>query len=196
MSQTEAHTGDVRPPQQRRLSSDPGPRWVHSVNTRLAQLSAESAVSREQLLDRGRLRHGLQQALARYEDCVRTSADLAGGAPAVLIAHRQSWFVAKLEATLARSGVAVTAACDNGADALGLLIATQPAVLIAEQRLALIDGEELAEQARQYAPSTAVALHSREATTIRTGPDRTPRILAGHLPPEELAGQVAQLVLG
>ncbi len=74
-----------------------------------------------------------------------------------VIAHRHDWFVGKVADALAEHGMAVVAACNNGADALGTIIAEQPDLVLVGDALAMLTSEELIAEVALLAPQTVVA---------------------------------------
>lgn len=69
-----------------------------------------------------------------------------------VIAHRHAWFAEKLAVLLGARGVTIVACTDNGADALGAVVAEQPDVVLTSDRLAMISCDALLEQTRLFAP--------------------------------------------
>ncbi|HUR13310.1 MAG TPA: hypothetical protein VM097_02325 [Mycobacteriales bacterium] len=74
----------------------------------------------------------------------------------VVIAHRNEWFRGKVAAGLQAVGVDVVADVDNGADAVGLVIAEQPDLLLVEDKLLMLNGLDVTRAARRYAARTVV----------------------------------------
>ena len=60
-------------------------------------------------------------------------------------------------------GCAVVAQLDNGADAVGLLVAEQPDLVLVEDALAMARGEDVVRAAREFAPGTLVGVQRRVA---------------------------------
>lgn len=73
-----------------------------------------------------------------------------------VLAHRQEWFKAKVGADLRAGGVTVVADLGNGADALGVVVAEQPELLVVEDKLAMVSGLDLTRAVARYAPNTVV----------------------------------------
>jgi hypothetical protein len=120
-------------------------RW-DAVRAAREQTLRASVSSRESRMDAVRRLTILERADRAVH---RTSAnDSHNAAPATadmtaLIAHRHDWFVDKVAASLAEHGVAVFAACNNGADALGTIIAEQPDLVLVGDALSMLTSEEL-----------------------------------------------------
>ncbi|MBW3611859.1 MAG: hypothetical protein KY438_10085, partial [Actinobacteria bacterium] len=54
------------------------------------------------------------------------------------------------------AGVRVVARLDNGADALGVVVAEQPDLVLVEESLAMLPGQEVVREIRQFSPHTLV----------------------------------------
>lgn len=76
-----------------------------------------------------------------------------------VIAHRHAWFSTALTRALAEHDVTVVATTDNGADALGMVVAEQPDVLLVGESLDTLAGRHLLTQATVFARSTLLAAH-------------------------------------
>ena len=88
----------------------------------------------------------------------------------VVIAHRNEWFAGKVAHALLDHGVLVVAQVDNGADAVGIAVAEQPDLLVVEDTLAMVPGEQVVRDVRSYCPDTLVA--AQVAYDDRVGPLR------------------------
>lgn len=129
-----------------------------------ADLAALAAAGRELRLDARRRLDSLERAqralLTRADQAIVATRDLLGkaGRPALaVIAHRNAWLAGKLADGLAAEGGEVVAVVDDGADALGVVVAEQPDLLVLEDRLPSLTGLELVRQVRTYANRTVVA---------------------------------------
>jgi CheY-like chemotaxis protein len=82
---------------------------------------------------------------------------LAGGADrrAVLV-HRNEWFCRTLSTELSRRGIAVVEVLGNGAEGVGVVVAEQPDLLVVEDTLPMVPGEEVVRDARRFSPTTLV----------------------------------------
>lgn len=72
----------------------------------------------------------------------------------LVIAHRNEWFASKVAEVLEAEGVRVPAWLENGADAVGAVIAEQPDVALVEDALAMRSGEQVIRKLRQFCPDT------------------------------------------
>ncbi len=127
--------------------------------------AAAVARSREMRMDVTRslevLRREHDAVVRRAHEHQRLTGDLLRGPRArrVVIAHRNEWYVGKLVAALHDRGLLVVARIDNGADAVGIAVAEQPDLLMVEDTLAMVPGEQVVRDVRSYCPQTLVAAH-------------------------------------
>jgi hypothetical protein len=84
----------------------------------------------------------------------------------VVIAHRHVWSRNSLTAELTKRGVEVLCALDNGADAVGVCVAEQPAFLIVDELLAMRSGREVVAEVTQFCPRTFVAGYVRDEAAV------------------------------
>lgn len=127
---------------------------------RLAHPGQALHLSREARMDAARADHITQRIRAAVIE--RTGLGLTGSGgllcwpspPRAVLALRHEWFRDTVSEALVRRGVEVVAKLDNGADALGIVIAEQPDLLLAEDKLAMISGVDLVQLARLCAPAT------------------------------------------
>jgi CheY-like chemotaxis protein len=112
-----------------------------------------------------------------------------------VIVHRSAWFTSKISDELAARGVEVVGALDNGAEGVGVVVVEQPDLLIVEDTLPMVPGEEVVRESRRFAPSTLVV-----AQVAHT--DRVARLLdAGavaaytrRVPPADVAQEALTLL--
>ena len=142
---------------------------------RMAEAAAAAvARSREMRMDVTRslevLRREHDAVVARAHEQLRVTGNLLRGTPErrVVIAHRNEWFVGKVAHALQDHGVLVVAKVDNGADAVGIAVAEQPDLLVVEDTLAMVPGEQVVRDVRSYCPDTLVA--AQVAYGDRVGP--------------------------
>ena len=119
--------------------------------------------SREMRLDAGRridvIRRQHQALTERTEEHMRRSVHVleAAAPPRAVLVHRSSWFRGKVAEALTASGVHVVAELVNGADAVGTAVAEQPDLMLVEDKLEMINAEEVIPQVLGFAPQTIVA---------------------------------------
>ena len=136
--------------------------------------SAAVTRSREMRMDVSRslevLRREHDAVVRRAHEQLRVTGRLLRGTPErrVVVAHRNEWFAGKVVHALRDRGVLVVAQVDNGADAVGIAVAEQPDLLVVEDTLAMVPGEQVVREVRSYCPGTLVA--AQVAHGDRVGP--------------------------
>ncbi len=129
------------------------------------QAAAARSRTREMRLDASRslqvLRRQHDAVVAQAHAQLRASGDVLHGTAQrrVVLAHRSEWFLREVARGLRESGVCVVAQVDNGADAVGLLVAEQPDLVLVEDALAMARGDDVVREAREFAPDTLVGVH-------------------------------------
>lgn len=132
----------------------------------------DAATSREALLDVRRRRdvvtrsrHALVGWTARQlEDSDRLLRSSA--ATRAVVAHRNARFRDEVVTGLQAEGVAVVADLDNGAEALGVVVAEQPDLLLLEHKLPMVGGPALVREVCLYAPRTVVVVQVEQDREI------------------------------
>lgn len=131
-------------------------------DNRTGELLLVDAQSREALLDLSR-RHDVVErqrlALIDWTDRQLRDSDrvLRSVAPLrAMVVHRHEWFKGKVIAGLEAAGIAVVADLENGADAVGVVVAEQPDLLLLENKLHMLFGLEVTRAVRTYSPATLV----------------------------------------
>lgn len=170
-----APTAAVPGQSRRRLALSPGDRIVRQLQSMDAWIAARR--EREQALyAQGRRTRAEHMDVAREIDVLRRTHDAIKGrcasgldsaiepllapGPTAVIAHHHAWFVDKLAAHLGEHGVTVVVCTDNGAEALGALVAEQPDLLVLGDPLAMMPAATLMAEARRYAPGTLLAVQA------------------------------------
>lgn len=112
-----------------------------------------------------------------------------------VVVHRNEWFIRKLTDELAEVGIEVVGALQNGAEGVGVTVAEQPELLIVEDALPMVPGEQVVREVRQYAPSTLVvaqvAYDDRIAALLEAGARAA---YTRRVPPYDFARQVGDLL--
>lgn len=152
--------------------------WNAARRRRESDLNASSrsrldkeAVKRES--DGLRRTHLIICAYAAQE-LSQESVPMRPPAATAVIAHRHEWFAHRVALLLEAQGVAIIECTDNGADALGAVVAEQPNLLLAGDRLAMVSGDRLLAEARLFAPVTHLAIQAsdpQQADAWRTEAD-------------------------
>lgn len=168
----------------------------------LAQQSeAAAGCSREMRMDSERRLEVLRRehdalvarAIAQLEESGRPQGQSAP--PRALLAHRNEWFLDRVSDVLGERGVSVLARFDNGADAIGAAIAEQPDLLLAEDALAMVPGEEVVREVLRYCPGTAVVAQVAYADGIAAMLDAgAVAVHTRRVPPADVAMAMVELV--
>lgn len=114
-----------------------------------------------------------------------------------VIVHRKDWFKDKLTTELEAGGITVVASLENGADAVGVVVAEQPDVLLVEDKLPMVNGLDVARAARQYAPRTRVV--AQVANNAEIGPFLDAGAATAYLwsvPPADIAADLLAFLEG
>lgn len=153
-----------------------------------------SRLSRESRLDLARRR----DAEARQRQSLRdwTARGLSGTCDPLLrsastravLTHRNAWFRDKVSGALREAGVDVVAELENGADAVGLVVAEQPDLLLLEDKLPMVSGMDLVRATGRYAPSTLVVVQVEEDWGIGPFLDAgAAMVYSRRIPPADIA---------
>lgn len=134
----------------------------HGYRHLAEEAAAAAARSRELRMDAARrlevVRREHEALVARADEQLRRTGDLLHGsaAPRVVLAHRNAWFAGRVAELLRDAGAQVVASVDNGADAIGVAVAEQPDLLLVEDTLAMVPGEQVVREVRQLCAGTCV----------------------------------------
>jgi DNA-binding NarL/FixJ family response regulator len=133
----------------------------------------------------------------------RTEEQLAGGArvlrstaPArAIVVHRNEWFKDRLIDDLMSGGIDVIGRLENGADAVGVAVAEQPDLLVVEDKLPMISGEEVIRQVRQFSPRTISVMQVSYDDGVVSALEAGARTaVTRRVPPAEVARELCQLI--
>jgi ActR/RegA family two-component response regulator len=165
------------------------------------EAAAAGAKSREMRMDLDRrvevLRAQHHAIVARTEQSLERSVHvMRRTAPRrAVVAHRNEWFVNKLCGDLTRRGIEVVGRFDNGAEAVGVAVAEQPDLVVVEDRLAMVSGEDVVREVRQYVPTSLiaaqVAYEDRIAVMLEAGADTA---YARRVPPADVSLDLVRLL--
>lgn len=114
-----------------------------------------------------------------------------------VIAHRNDWFVERVGSELRDRGIAVLARTDNGADAVGLAVSEQPDLMLVEDTLAMVPGEDVVRQLRGLSPETRIVAQAASADGV--GPlleAGACAVFTRRVPPIDVALAMHRLVAG
>ncbi|HWH27444.1 MAG TPA: hypothetical protein VNU26_00545 [Mycobacteriales bacterium] len=156
---TISDTGDLRLAAMQLAAIDT---W-HRTRRLAERAAAAAAASREMRMDVDRRMEVLR---AQHEAIVRrTEASLSESVRLLqsvssrraVVAHRNAWFADKLCCDLEQRGIQVLGRFENGAEVVGVVVAEQPDLVLVEEKLAMVPGDEVVRDLRRFAPETVVA---------------------------------------
>lgn len=155
----------------------------------------EARMDAERRLDVLRREHQAIVAQTHAQLTMSTSLLTTSVQPRIVVAHRNEWFVSKLSAVLAEHGVRVAAQVDNGAEAVGAALSEQPDLVLVEDKLAMLPGEEVVREIRSYCPDSVVAVHAdyndRVGVLLEAG---ARAVYTRQVPPADVAMALLDLV--
>ena len=139
-----------------------------------ARAAETSTASREQRLDLTRrmdvLRREHEALIRRTDEQLRESvALLQATAPRrAVVAHRNAWFTRTVTDALTEGGFTVVAQPANGADAVGVVVAEQPDLVLIAGVLPMISGVQVIREVRTFAPRALVAAQAENDGQVGT----------------------------
>lgn len=179
---------------------------IDAWNVARAELPAllpVSRISREDRLDAARRHEAQDRAhaalIARLDALLAADAQplLTDPAPRAVLVHRQEWFVRAVASALEDLGVRVLTTLSNGADAVGVLVAEQPELLLVEESLPMMSGRQVVAQAQRFAPATVLVAQVSCTADLGTFLDGGVRAaVARQVPPADVAQQMSALLPG
>ena len=168
-------------------------RW-HAARRDTCSVADRTVLSREARMDIARrmdvIRAEHRAIVARTDAHLRSSVELLQRTSPcrAIVVHRNTWFSDKLCADLATRSVHVVASLTNGAEAVGAAIAEQPDLLLVEDSLPMMSGEDVVREVRRFAPSTRIGAHvgydERIAAMLEAGADTA---YTRRVPPADVA---------
>lgn len=172
-----------------------------TLSQRIAQEAAATAArSRELRMDSERalevMRREHDAVISRAHEQLRRSGEVLRrtGRRRIVLAHRSEWFVDKVSDVLQAAGWDVVARLDNGADAVGLAVAEQPELVLVEDTLAMLPGEQVVREVRQFCPHTLVAAQvpysDRVGALLEAG---AVEVFTRQVPPADVASRLLEL---
>ena len=173
----------------------------HSARRAAESAARAAARGREARMDAERrlavLRRQHEALIARSHEQLVTSTRLLvrPARPRALLAHRNAWFTSKVCEVLQADGISVVACLENGADAVGVAVAEQPDLVLVEDTLAMLPGEQVVRSVLRFCPGTLVA--AQVGYGDRVGPlqdaGATP-VFTRQVPPADVAKCLRELV--
>lgn len=163
--------------------------------------AADASVSREKRLDFGRQRDAMRREheaiISRCDEELRLSGHVLAewAVKRVVLAHRSDWFLDKIASLLAEQDIRVVARLDNGADAVGVVIAEQPDVLLVEDSLAMVAGEQVIREVQKFSPHTAVVAQVAHSGRVGVLLDAGAKaVFTRQIPPANVAQALLELL--
>jgi hypothetical protein len=112
-----------------------------------------------------------------------------------VVAHRHLWFVDKLSEGLEGGGVDVIGASDNGAEALGVVVAEQPDLLVLGDALVMLTAVELLSDVALFAPATLRVAQVSNSNGVGSMLDAGAQsVFTPQVPPQEVADHLLALL--
>ena len=175
----------------------------HRARHAAEEAAGAASRSREMRMDAARrlevVRREHEALIARSHEQLRVTGDVLRRTVErrVVLAHRNEWFLDKIAQAFTDSGLRIVARLDNGADAVGVAVAEQPDLLLVEDSLAMVGGEEVVREVRTFSPETLVA--AQVAYSDRIGPfldAGAATVFTRKIPPSEVAKGLLELLAG
>lgn len=202
-------SGQLPEPSTRRTELDLTTAQLRAIDAyhrtrRAGEAAADTAgLTREMRLDLSRRtearRRERQALLARAASLLESSGEVPPGRPRVraVLAHRNGWLRDKVAERLAQRGVIVVGTFDDGADAAGTVIVEQPDLLLVEDRLPTLSGDQVVRRTRTYAPETVIGAQVLDNEGIRAFVDAGAHaVFTRRIPPAEMADQLLSCLTG
>ncbi len=157
-------------------------------------LTREGRLDAARQLDVRRREH--QAILDRIEQSWQQLQPMPARPPVTaVIAHSHQWTSQRLSAELTERAVELVAAVTNGADAVGISVAEQPALVVVDELLAMRSGPDVAAALREFCPDTVVVGYVSGPAAIAELLDAgAASVLTRRVPPAEAAQTFTALV--
>ncbi len=175
-------------------------RW-HAARRDSRSVASRTAASREARMDLDRrmdvIRAEHRAIVERTDAHLRSSVELLQRTSPrrAIVVHRNTWFSDKVCAGLALRSILVVASLTNGAEAVGATIAEQPDLLLVEDSLPMMSGEDVVREVRRFASSTRIGAHvgydERVTAMLEAGADTA---YTRRVPPADVAEGLAGLL--
>ncbi len=175
-------------------------RW-HDARRSTQEAAQRTTASREARMDLARrldvIRAEHRAIVERTDAQLRTSVELLQRTTPrrAIVVHRNSWFMDKVAADLGLRSIEVVARLTNGAEAVGAVVAEQPDLLLVEDSLPMMSGEDVVREVRRFAPHTRIGAHvgsdQRIVAMLEAGADTA---YTRRVPPADVAVGLAGLL--
>jgi CheY-like chemotaxis protein len=172
----------------------------HRTRRLREELDRAVGQTREMRLDATRRRASHlreKEALLARADAASTAHE-AAGRPRAVLAHRSAWLRSAMTLRLAHHGVEVIASVEDGADATAAIVFEQPDLVFVEALLPSLNGREVIQRAREFAPRALVGAHALAHEELSPLLDAGARaVFTRRMPPGDIADDlVGQLYDG
>jgi CheY-like chemotaxis protein len=159
------------------------------------KMTREGRLDADRRLDIVRREHEalVVRAQAQLSDCVAHRERVM--TRRAVVAHRHAWFTEKVTTALEAEGFTVVNAGGNGADAVGTAAADQPDVVLLEDKLAMLPGEDVVRQLRTLCPGTLIAVQTEHGGLLGGFLDGgASTAFTRQVPPAEIVATLLQLI--
>jgi CheY-like chemotaxis protein len=165
--------------------------WLDEAPSAQPRLSREARVDQDRALQaRNRERAALLAHLDRQELALVTGQPLPRR-PMIVVAHRQPWWRDKARDALDSAGLCVDFVLQDGADVVAVLVAEQPEVVLAEDRLPTVTGIDLVRRASVLSPDSFIALQVADELALQQALDAGARAAyTRQVPPADIAHDI------
>jgi CheY-like chemotaxis protein len=173
----------------------------HQARRATQEAAQRTTASRETRMDLARrldvIRAEHRAIVERTDAQLRSSVELLQRTTTrrAIVVHRNSWFMDKVAADLGLRDIVVVARLTNGAEAVGAVVAEQPDLLLVEDTLPMMSGEDVVREVRTFAPLTRigaqVAYDDRIAALLEAGAHSA---YTRRVPPADVAAALAGLL--
>jgi CheY-like chemotaxis protein len=165
------------------------------------EAAAAAGHSREMRMDATRslevLRRQHDAVVGRAHQQLQASGHLLHGMAErrAVLAHRDDWLFRKVARALEDHGVHVVAGTDNGADAVGLIVAEQPDLVLVEDTLSMLTSVEVIREVRRFSPETVVTAQAASGDRIGQLLDAgASAVFTRRTPPADVALSLLRLI--
>lgn len=167
-------------------------RWQAAQRT-TEQSAQRRGLTREQRLDAARHLHvrrrEQQPLLGRIEHSGQQLQPMPARLPiTAVIAHSHTWTSERLRAELEDRAVEVVGVLTNGADAVGMSVVEQPALVVVDELLAMLSGSDVTAALGRFCPNTVVVGYATNsaaaAALLKAG---VTSVLTRKVPPADAA---------
>ena len=160
---------------------------------RLLQAGPASRAAKEAAARQADMLRRTQQAIESHaaRELARALGPLLLPTATAVVAHRHPWYADEVARLLKERGVTVVGCTDNGADALGVIVAEQPDIVLIGDRLAMMTGEVLLQEARVVAPCSRQVIQTSSEQAAERLREQVASVFFGNRPASQVADTLA-----